>query len=106
MPTGSLNYDAMYPAIARLGSRLAYSSFKIDDNIWRANSKQPLQSVISSSGRDLNAQYSPDGDKIAFASDRSGHLEIWVSSSQGNDPQQLTHFDGPHTGSPAWSPNG
>ena len=51
-------------------------------------------------------QYSPDGKKIAFSSDRSGNFEIWVCESSGLNSQQLTFFGGPDTGSPRWSPDG
>jgi Tol biopolymer transport system component len=40
-----------------------------------------------------------------FESDRSGPEEIWVASSDGTNPVQLTNF-GRHCGSPRWSPDG
>jgi Tol biopolymer transport system component len=51
-------------------------------------------------------RYSPDGTRIAFASNRSGTLEIWVSDSNGQSLNQLTNFNNPPTGSPMWSPDG
>jgi len=37
-----------------------------------------------------NAQYQPDGELIAFKSDRSGEDQLWITD--GNSPQQLTYF--------------
>jgi DNA-binding winged helix-turn-helix (wHTH) protein/Tol biopolymer transport system component len=37
-----------------------------------------------------NAIYQPNGELIAFKSDRSGEDQIWITD--GNDAQQLTHF--------------
>ena len=43
---------------------------------------------------------------MAFESDRSGNDEIWVCQSDGTACTQLTSFNGPHAGSPSWSPDG
>jgi TolB protein len=49
--------------------------------------------------------WSPDGRKIAYASFRSGHNQLWVASAGHGNPVQLTYIDGEvHT--PAWSPDG
>ncbi len=46
--------------------------------------------------------WSPDGRKIAYASFRSGHNELWVMSASDGNPHRLTYVDGEvHT--PAWS---
>lgn len=39
---------------------------------------------------DDNAKFQPNGELIAFISDRSGDDQLWIT--QGNDAQQLTHF--------------
>jgi Tol biopolymer transport system component len=49
-------------------------------------------------------QFSPDGRKVAFASDRSGELAIWVADRNGSDPVQLTNMNCA-AGSPRWAPN-
>ncbi|HSE26124.1 MAG TPA: hypothetical protein VLB68_30930, partial [Pyrinomonadaceae bacterium] len=61
--------------------------------------------LISSTHTDANPQYSADGSRIAFASDRSGHSEIWVCSSDGSSPIQLTTLES-FAGSPQWFPDG
>jgi Tol biopolymer transport system component len=68
--------------------------------------KTPLK-LIASARIDHDARYSPDGKRIAFASNRSGSWEIWVSNSDGSNAVQLTSFGGSYyTGGPRWSPNG
>jgi DNA-binding winged helix-turn-helix (wHTH) protein len=54
-------------------------------------------------GRNESPQLSPDGQHLAFMSDRSGSMEIWVSGADGSNPVQMTDLGG--TGSPRWSPN-
>jgi Tol biopolymer transport system component len=50
-------------------------------------------------------KYSPDGRHIAFASNRGGPPEIWVSDPDGQNVVQLSNLRGLATGSPSWSPD-
>jgi Tol biopolymer transport system component len=50
-------------------------------------------------------EYSPDGKKIAFMSDRTGSLEIWVCDKDGSNAMQLTSFGGSTVTNPRWSPD-
>src|SRR6266480_5707461 len=67
-----------------------------------SSSVPPLPSF---SERD-EAQFSPDGRRIAFVSLRSGNPEIWVCNSDGSNAVQLTSFGGPFVTTPRWSPDG
>jgi serine/threonine-protein kinase len=52
--------------------------------------------------------FSPDGNRIAFMSQRAGGFELFVMNVDGSDQKQLTHLT-EHGGSavaPAWSPDG
>ena len=51
-------------------------------------------------------EYSPDGKKIVFNSNRSANWELWICDAAGHDCRQLTSFGGPIPGSPRWSPDG
>ena len=54
---------------------------------------------------DGEPDWSPDGTKIAFVSDRSRPSQIYVMDADGKNPTRLT--DGPRgKGSPDWSPDG
>jgi len=59
---------------------------------------------ISSSEVDLEARYSPDGQRIALQSSRSGPWGIWVSGADGRDALLLTSKER-GVGSPRWSPD-
>lgn len=104
--------DAFSPSLSHDGHRLAYTHSSRDVNIWRYEVPQlssqtttPLK-LIASTYMDLSQQFSPDGKKIVFASERSGSTEIWVCDSDGSNPRQLTFFGGPLVGTPRWSPDG
>jgi TolB protein len=40
----------------------------------------------------VNPFFSPDGRRIAYESDGSGRLEVWVMNADGSAAQQLTHI--------------
>jgi Tol biopolymer transport system component len=104
--------DGWAPAISSHGNRLAYARPLLDVNIWRVQlpvaggAKTHSEPIISSSRLEANAQYSPDGKRIAFASDRSGSMEIWVSDNQGSNAVQMTSLGRAESGTPRWSPDG
>jgi len=108
----------------RLDEALKYSTHVIfHSNIWRTaaplldgrpstGDRESLKLVksaaplISSTRADSAPQFSPDGKRIAFMSNRSGNDEIWVCDSDGSNSIQLTSFDGPNVTTPRWSPDG
>ncbi|HEY4045986.1 MAG TPA: hypothetical protein VGM27_03880 [Acidobacteriaceae bacterium] len=102
--------SAMQPTISRDGSLMVYADFSLRSNIFKVNldqqhSDQASIKLVPSIRSSHSAQYSPDGSKIAFVSDRSGKWELWVAAADGNDPYQLTDFEGATVGSPRWSPD-
>ena len=55
--------------------------------------------------QDLMPEISPDGRRVAFASDRHGNWDLFVMSADGGPITQVT-FDGAHELHPTWSPDG
>ncbi|MDP2873495.1 MAG: S9 family peptidase [Bacillota bacterium] len=55
--------------------------------------------------KDSQPQWSPDGHRIAFLSDRSGKNQIWLIDTGGGEAQQLTRL-AKGVGDPVWSPDG
>jgi Tol biopolymer transport system component len=105
--------NGAYPAISRRGNRLAYAQAMSDVNIWRmkvptaGGKAKPPQGLIGSTRNDDLPQFSPDGKKIAFVSQRSGSTEVWVCDADGSNAVQVTHLGGPNIGNPPrWSPDG
>jgi Tol biopolymer transport system component/DNA-binding winged helix-turn-helix (wHTH) protein len=99
------------PSAAEKAGTLAYVRGSQNIDIWRLDlhSPHPGQSgtkLIYSTRIQTVPQYSPDGKKIVFESNRSGAHEIWMSDADGNNLVRLTSFDGPQTGSPSWCSDG
>ena len=76
-------------------------------NIWQLDmATGAAQQYIASTQSESSPQYSPDGSRVAFRSNRSGHNEIWVAeSSAPSNPTQRTKIGGALTGCPRWSPD-
>jgi Tol biopolymer transport system component len=101
--------SASEPALSYLGDWLVYVESNENWNIWRrridGDRLGSPEKLIASSGRNYDARYSPDGQTIAFVSDRSGTMQIWRSKSDGSDPIQLTHLPDSWIGGISWSPD-
>jgi Tol biopolymer transport system component/predicted Ser/Thr protein kinase len=107
---GSLGEGAFAPTMSRQAHYLSFSRISSELNIWRVPlfgpKKGQPERLIGSTRQEMFPEYSPDGSRIAFESDRSGFPEIWISNADGSSPYALTDFGGPVTGSPAWSRDG
>jgi len=99
---------AFYPNISRRGNRLAFTEEFGNTNIYLLEGAGSTNSrlIVNSTRDDHSPQFSPDGQRIAFASSRTGSSEIWIANRDGSAQQQVTHFNGPATGTPRWSPDG
>jgi Tol biopolymer transport system component len=100
--------SAKLPTVSSRGDKLAYSSLSTSTNLWRRDllhPEAPAVELIPSSRGQFNAQYSPDGKRIAFASLRTGLQGVWISSDDGTNLVQISNPDYV-SGSPQWSPDG
>ncbi len=98
----------MEPTIARSGNRLLYAQYLVDASIWQVHPGEPPRRFISIASTRWEAapQFSPDGQRVAFQSNRTGSMHVWVCDADGGNPVQLTHFESGYSGTPRWSPDG
>ena len=109
-PLGIGGDGAYTISIARNSHRLVYATMQEKTDIWQA--EIPADSglikphrLISSPYCDLFPMYSPDEQKIAFNSDRSGNDEIYTCNRDGTNIERITTIKS-HSGVPRWSPSG
>jgi Tol biopolymer transport system component/DNA-binding winged helix-turn-helix (wHTH) protein len=107
-----LGGQGVSPTLSQQGGRMSYAKLDEVMDIWRidgpaaTDSQEPATRLISSTRYDYFPAYSPDGEKIAFVSQRSGSQEIWVSGRDGSNAKRLTFLEDMHTMDPSWSPDG
>lgn len=100
------------PAWSPDGQAIAYTSWALTatggpvaifvSRIYQGLRETPTKAI------DANAYlpaYSPNGQQIAFMSNRSGNNDIWVINRDGSGLRQLTTSQGSDQ-SPTWSPSG
>jgi Tol biopolymer transport system component/DNA-binding winged helix-turn-helix (wHTH) protein len=110
-PVTGVGETAFGPSISRKGNQLVYQHFVDGSNIWRINLKNERHpggspvSVISSIGANWRPNFSPDGKKIVFDSDRLGYSDVWQCESDGSNCVQLTSLHAT-SGTARWSPDG
>jgi eukaryotic-like serine/threonine-protein kinase len=63
--------------------------------------------LIASTAPELDPQYSPDGQRIAFTALRDGDVwAVWLAEADGSNPTRLTRGPGRQQLTPRWSPDG
>jgi Tol biopolymer transport system component len=100
-------------AVSRDGGRLVYSQATNVWGIWqldlqrRAATGDAQTRFAASTRNDHNPRFSPNGERVAFTSNRNGQYEIWVEDWYGRQRLPLTSLgkDGA-VGCPRWSPDG
>jgi Tol biopolymer transport system component len=108
------------PSLAYQGARAVRSCDVSPDGAWlvlRVSSPaddlllirpdgSDLRQLTNDLARDRTPQWSPDGGKILFASNRSGKYEAWTIRPDGSGLTQLTHLPDQPVLFPFWAPDG
>jgi TolB protein len=105
-----------YPDVSPDGRLLAYTSaqtislhrsgVQVVQHLWIMNLETGrARQLLLSSAQDIQPDWSPSGQELAFASNRTGQFEIWVVNADSGSHRQVTAGPGAKTW-PAWSPDG
>ncbi len=91
---------------------LAFSEGRQEKNIWvwtpasGPAADGTMTRLTQSTTRDFAPTLSPDRRSIAFLSDRSGKVQLWIASAEGRNPRKLTSLANVLEAQPAWAPDG
>lgn len=110
-----------------LNGRIAYDKYVeyVDENGWPSASSDVFSSLLDGTDvlnltntdgvEDIDPAWSPDGQRVAFASNRDGNYDIYTMAADGTDVRQATFTVGQDYGGwvdywtslePTWSPDG
>ncbi len=98
-------------ALSEDGRQIAYARQTMRSNIWslpildRVVTMDDAQRITDENHFIELLALSPDGQRLAFDSDRSGNADIWTIGIDGTGLRQITS-DRAHDWAPRWSPDG
>jgi Tol biopolymer transport system component/DNA-binding winged helix-turn-helix (wHTH) protein len=102
---------AQYPDAARADDTVVYELPRLRQQLARimlgdGGAADAPQLLAPSTGSDQAPQISPDGQRLAFISDRSGQAQLWLHELAGGATTQLTTAPETTMSAPQWSPDG
>lgn len=87
------------------GKRVAFSELHLNKDIWIVDSTRTTEDRATFEGQNSYPIFNPDGSRMAFRSDRSGPLAIYLASATNTrDVVQITQ--GPQDVPSSWTPDG
>ena len=101
---------AFSPAFASVGSAMFYHADAGDRSaIFRADTDTKgavlrVTSIVDDEARNFHARPSPDGERIAFDSDRDGERAVYVADANGRNVRRISGLG--FAAVPSWSPDG
>jgi eukaryotic-like serine/threonine-protein kinase len=99
---------ATSPSISGRGNLLAFQRATANPDVRKfVVGRQGHEAIVSSQHYDASPQFSPDGTRIVFESNRLGRLQVFIANADGSTPPRQLTVPGPgYQGSPRWSPAG
>ncbi|HKR63713.1 MAG TPA: protein kinase, partial [Thermoanaerobaculia bacterium] len=97
--------------IPRSDDRIVFATLKQNAELWRlpvdpasGEATGPPEQVVAASRENTRGAWSPDGDRIAFGSDRGGEMNLWLLTLRDGKTRRLTSGPGGDY-QPNWSPD-
>jgi Tol biopolymer transport system component len=109
-PAWVTTFGAFHPDVSPNGEWVAFDSYfgrpaSVDIGIIRTDGTE-LRRLTDTPSRDRFPRWSPDGNRIAFWSNRNGVHELWSIKADGSGLKQCTYTSGQAYSAPVWGPDG
>lgn len=93
----------MGPVVSPDGSQVAFTA--LSDIYIQSTIDTTMVSLTDDEFIDIDPEWSPDGKKIIFSSDRGGNMDLWIKDLSTGEMEQVTSIE-ESAGFPSWSPDG
>jgi eukaryotic-like serine/threonine-protein kinase len=97
--------------VPRSHERVLFAILKQNAELWRlpvdptsGEATGPPEQVVAGARESTRGAWSPDGERIAFGSDRGGEMNLWLLSLRDGRTRRLTSGAGGDY-QPSWSPD-
>jgi Tol biopolymer transport system component len=101
------SWRALCPDVSPDGQWVAFTTWTKPENLFVCRvDGSDLRQLTDDEHWDLFPRWSPDGQRLAFMSNRGGVFQIWTIAPDGRSLQQLTHMKGGSVYNSVWSPDG
>jgi Tol biopolymer transport system component/imidazolonepropionase-like amidohydrolase len=90
------------PVVSPDGSAIAFTAM---GDLWVLPAGGSPVQITNDEAVEIDPAWSPDSSQLVYASDRGGHMDLWLHDLRTNRRAQLTEEHGAVSG-PAWSPDG
>jgi serine/threonine protein kinase len=102
------NKQISTPALSPNGEEyvMRFPTFTQEDLVIFNRDGSNARNLTNDKFRDRTPRWSPDGKKIAFASDKSGKYQVWMINADGTDLRQITFTEKTGATAPIFSPDG
>lgn len=99
--------DEIFPAWSPNGKLIAYLVQGEDGstNLFAMNVETGQVKQVTTDGKTVNAVWSPEGDRIAYQSERDGNLDVYSFDFRTNKEYRVTEYEGLDSG-PTWDCGG
>jgi Tol biopolymer transport system component len=98
--------NLLHPELSPDGRRVAVSRGQPGTgDIWLMDAARPTRFTFDTAD-DRYETWSPDGSRIAFASNRRGHYDLYVKSADGSAAEQVMLASEDSKRPDSWSPDG
>lgn len=91
------------PVISPDGKRIAFAAM---GNLYVQEIGGVLKKITDDQFVDLDPDWSPDGNQLAFTTDRNGLMQVWIYDFATSEARLLTDRLTGEMSFPSWSPNG
>lgn len=103
---GALDGDVMSPGLSPDGQRVVASrTVRGNTDIWMLDDTGASRFTFDVA-LDRFPVWSPDGSRVAFDSNRSGHRQLYQKRTDGAGSEELLLASAQDTGAMSWSPDG